>query len=117
MQQIPATSIGSYHSQRSKNRETYPINFPIKVLRAEEDINDTMKVKVEKEEIDKLLRRVREHKRFSFAQDPNIRLDKRNHFNSRNFSVNYATADNKQKYTVNQDMLMQNPVTIKGITK
>jgi len=86
-----------------------------------ESAGNALRIRLEKQEIDKLLRKVRERKQISLVPDPNVRLDRfSNHFHSRNMSVHYLTPSMKPM-AFNSMSLMNtispNPIRIAGIKR
>ena len=75
-----------------------------------------MRVRLEKQEIDKLLKKVRERKRVGLARDPNIRLDDLNRPSwPRKWSVHQTP--NQKRFADNELFIMQNPIVVTGIRR
>lgn len=78
-----------------------------------------MHVRLEKQEIDKLLKRVRERKRASLAPDPNIKLDA-GYLHQRKWSVHQQFVSPQQQFLFAQqesNFISKNPIVIKGIKR
>lgn len=76
-----------------------------------------MRVRLEKQEIDKLLRKVRERKRVSLVRDPSIRLDGASRpFQPRRWSVHQPTPS-QQRLAANEAFIVQNPIVVTGIRR